>query len=72
MHIDVVDKVRTKFRLAVMGQKLTDVSKPEAITQALIQHCVETTRRSRNWMEAHPNHRLPKVPCSFFQHCSQS
>lgn len=58
--IEQTDKVRTKFRLAVMSQKLVGTSKPEAITQALINHCVETTKRSRNWMEANPNQRLPK------------
>lgn len=43
-----------------MSQKLGNAQRVDQVTQNLIQHCVDTTKRSRDWMETNPNQRLPR------------
>jgi len=62
----VKDEWRSKFFLdQIVGAAKKDDITPAFIVKALMKHCRTTTKSSRDWMQVHPNERLPDDPTRF-------
>jgi hypothetical protein len=54
------EEAKDLYRTAILAKLLADVSTATQVADIVIQHCMQTTSKSREFMETHPGRSLPE------------